>query len=226
MAPTAKATAARKDPGTTEANQTGVTEPSQSATTDRGQPLQQLNKRTGKCGSWILKVSKADLVQYNYPWGGKEIPVSKLRVIFTTIEEGAYCTGTMKMIKKNVTELTNARDKKFTVGSLFRASSVGFVDEKIQYIHTPFKLVIDLRNTMFAVLLSVPFPRSVCRVIWSPAAHVINIKSTQPARHLFITAGFASSSTTAASQPPPQTGLSSASADTHSSRKCSVTAGG
>ena len=70
MAPTAKATAARKDPGTTEANQTGVTEPSQSATTDRGQPLKQLNKRTGKCGSWILKVSKAELVQYNYPWGG------------------------------------------------------------------------------------------------------------------------------------------------------------
>ena len=177
MAPTAKATAARKDPGTTEANQTGVTEPSQSATTDRGQPLQQLNKRTGKCGSWILKVSKADLVQYNYPWGGKEIPVSKLRVIFTTIEEGAYCTGTMKMIKKNVTELTNARDKKFTVGSLFRASNVGFVDEKTQYIHTPFKLVIDLRNTVFAVLLSVPFPVASYASPPSDMADIVSIKT-------------------------------------------------
>ena len=173
MAP--KAPTVRKAGGTTETDQTGATEPSQGY--DRGQPLQHLNKRTSRCGSWILKVYKADLVQYNYPWGGKEVPVTKLRVIFTTIEEGWYCTAIMKLIKKNVAELTDARDKRFTVGSLFRASRVAFVDEKIQYIHTPFKLVIDLRNTTFAALLSVPFPVATGASPPSDVADIVSIKT-------------------------------------------------
>ena len=177
MAPNAKASAATKAAGATESNQAGATEPSHSAATDRGQPLQQLNKRTARCGSWILKVSKTDMVQYNYTWRGNEVPVSKLRVIFTTIEEGAYCTGIMKINKKNVAELMNARDKKFTVGSLFRASKVGFLDEKIQYIHTPFKLVIDLRNTVLAVLISVPFPVASYASPPSDVADIVSIKT-------------------------------------------------
>ena len=123
-----------------------------------GLSLQELDKRSARYGSWLLKVAKGDIIEYTYTWQGKEVPVSKLRVVFTAREEGSYCTGLMKMVKKNVSGLIAARDNKFKVGSIFRASNVVFVEEKAQYVNTPCKLVLDLRNTTFAVVLTAPCP--------------------------------------------------------------------
>ena len=121
-------------------------------------------------------MAKADIIDYTKTWQNKEVPVSKLRVIFTALEEGSYCIGLMKMVKKNAAEMTAARENKFKVGSIFRASNVAFVDEKAQYVHTPFKLVLDLRNTTFAVLLTAPFSLASQPSPPSEVADIVSIK--------------------------------------------------
>lgn len=44
---------------------------------------------------------------------------SKIQMIFTSPVEGSYCTGLMKMQKKNKAELSNAMNTKFRVDRFF-----------------------------------------------------------------------------------------------------------
>ena len=55
---------------------------------ERGLSLSELNKRSARYGSWLLKVAKVDIIEYTYTWQGKEVPVAKLRVIFASRDEG------------------------------------------------------------------------------------------------------------------------------------------
>ena len=185
--------------GTTNSNSSGASEPIVSGATEpsgsesggraamaQGLRLREMNKKTAGLGIWILKVSKTDIIEYTYTIGNKEVVGSKLRVIFTTREEGSYCTGMMKMVKRNVSELTTARDKKFKVGSLFRAQKVTFIEEKPQYVHTPFKLVLDLRSTQLTMLLTVPFEIAAQPSPPSEVADIVSIK-TEGAHRFDIT---------------------------------------
>ena len=193
MAPAINATGTTNsvNPGDSEPIVSGATEPSGSesgglASMAQGLSLREMNKKTARLGNWILKVSKTDIIEYTYTVGNKQVVGSKLRVIFTTREEGSYCTGMMKMVKRNVSELTTAKDKKFKVGSVFRTQKVTFLEEKPQYIHTPFKLVLDLRSTQLTMLLTAP-----CEIPSQPSppsevADIVSIK-TEGAHRFDIT---------------------------------------
>ena len=176
----------------TAANDTGATEPGATAAMERGLPLRELNKRSARHGNWILKAVKADIISYTYPWKGKEATNNKLKVIFTAPEEGSYCMGLMKMNKKNIEELETARDNKFKKGALFRATKVAFLEEKQQYVHTPFKLVLDLRVTQFAGLLTVSFPMPSLPSPPADVAAIVTIKTE--GAHRFDITGFCSMS--------------------------------
>ena len=174
------------EPTVSETTEPGGSESSAHAAMAQGLPLKELNKKTAGLGNWVLKVSKTDVIEYKYTMGTREVVGSKLRVIFTTRDEGSYCTGLMKMVKKNASELTTARDKKFKVGSLFRAQKVSFLEEKPQYIHTPFKLVLDLRSTMLTMLLTAPCEMAAQPSPPSEVADIVQIK-TEGAHRFDIT---------------------------------------
>ena len=121
-----------------------------------GMPLLELNRKSAKIGNWVLKVAKARILEYGGTFQGKPQTNHKLLVIFTTKEEGQYCTGLMKTVKKNVDELKTMLTTKFVEGNVFKMTKVTFTADNTDYISTPFKSAIDLRTTLCTRLLTEP----------------------------------------------------------------------
>ena len=125
-----------------------------------GMKMFELNKLTAKSGRWYFRVVHSMVEDYTYPWQGKQIPATKLRVCFVSMNAKEYCVGIMKPRKNNVEELKKNRDETYQVGKIFVATKVGFIEEKPKYIHAPFKYALCLRSTRFTPLLAgtVPLP--------------------------------------------------------------------
>ena len=78
---------------------------------DSGMPLSELNRCTAKTGKWYLRLVHAELEEYSYPWCGKQVWTTKLRVCFVSMNEGEYCVGIMKPKKKDIEELKKPETK-------------------------------------------------------------------------------------------------------------------
>ena len=170
-----------------------------------GMPLLELNKRTAKIGNWIMKVSKARVLEYGSVYQGRPQTNHKLLVIFTTKDEGQYCTGLMKTVKKNVDELKTLLSTKFLEGNVFRMTKITFTADNTDYISTPFKSAIDLRTTTYSRLLtepchipSVPSPPSPIKEIVSiplrkgnsPTFDVTAVPTFSPVRYAQTAKGY------------------------------------
>ena len=129
---------------------------SQAADSDRGgggNPLSELNKQMATLGSWVLKVAKADVVEFEFPWQGKVVKKTKLRVVFVTMDEGEYIMGLVKVNRDKASELEPFK-RKFSQGAVFRSESISFLtDEKAQYVSAPYKMVLDLRKSKLTFLI-------------------------------------------------------------------------
>ena len=138
--------------------------PAASAAAERASPpsfmaLSQLNKSTCNFGSWVVKCAHAQICEYSYKWGGKDVTNKKLAVTLVSPDPDRYSLGVMKAFKKDFAELEAALDSKWKAGTVWRLTKVVFTDEKAAYIHVPFKLAIDVRKTKFAALLVLVLPR-------------------------------------------------------------------
>ena len=137
--------------------------PAASAAAERASPpsfmaLSQLNKSTCNFGSWVVKCAHAQICEYSYKWGGKDVTNKKLAVTLVSPDPGRYSLGVMKAFKRDFAELEAALDSKWIAGTVWRMTKVVFTDEKAAYIHAPYKLAIDMRKTKFAALLVEPLP--------------------------------------------------------------------
>ena len=120
---------------------------------DRGSELSYLNKKNATLGTWVLKVTRSDVLEYEYPWQGKQNKMTKLRVVFTIPYEGQYLLGLVKVKRDKATELEPFKVK-FAKHAVFRSEAITFLaDEKAQYISAPFKMVLDLRKCKLSFLI-------------------------------------------------------------------------
>jgi hypothetical protein len=120
---------------------------------DHGNPLSELNKKNATLGSWLFKVARSDVVEYEFPWQGKQVKKSKLRVVFVTMDEGEYVMGLVKVNRDKASELEPFRTR-FSQGAVFRSESISFLtDEKAPYVSARCKLILDLRKAKMTFLI-------------------------------------------------------------------------
>ena len=119
-----------------------------------------LNQEAGQTGAYELKVTRAEIVEYTYPWQGKQVPTEKLQVLLQSRRQEEYCLGVAKLQKKDRKELQQMLQR-FAVGTTWKLTAVKLHDDKSAYIHTACRISIDLRKTKAtAMLQSTSFPRT------------------------------------------------------------------
>ena len=136
-----------------------------------------LNQESGQAGAHELLVSRAMIVDYQYPYNGKQIETQKLQVLLQSHNAEEYCLGVAKLQKKDKKELQEML-KRFQVGTTWRFTQVKLLEEKTAYVHTTCRVTIDLRkSTATAMLQSASFPRTPCPTI--SIAQVLKLKQLQ-----------------------------------------------
>ena len=107
-------------------------------------PLSELlNQESGQAGAHELKVIRAEIVEYAYPWQGKQIATQKVQVLLQSHKPEEYCLGVAKLQKKDKKELQQVL-KRFAVDTTWRFTAVKLLDDKSAFIHTTCRIVIDL----------------------------------------------------------------------------------
>ncbi|CAK9022774.1 unnamed protein product [Durusdinium trenchii] len=109
-------------------------------------------------GRFVVQVKFQKVEEYTYTRQGAPTKGKRLHVLFASAEEGAYVSGRMVMWQQKSGEL-EAAAARFQVGLHFEMKSVVFLQKEVaEYIHTPLKVVLDLRQTHFDSVLQGQFP--------------------------------------------------------------------
>ena len=145
---------------------------------DEGTPLSELlNQESGQAGAYELKVARVELIDYSYPWQGKQIATQKLQALLQSQKPEEYCLGVAKLQKKDKKELQEVL-KRFAAGTTWRFTAVKLLDDKSAFIHTTCRITIDLRKTTTtAMLQSRSFPRTPCPT--TTIADILKLKQMQ-----------------------------------------------
>ena len=118
-----------------------------------GMPMEELNGNTGKVGFWFVKVAGVKDTTYDYAWNGNVRTARKFSCVLVSPNASVYCSGVLKMRKGNGQEIDAAKAQ-FQKGSVWKLTNVRLAsDEKKEYMHAPFKVVVDLRNSTFTPVL-------------------------------------------------------------------------
>ena len=124
--------------------------------------LSELTQATCGIGTWTLRVVQPRVIQYNYNWQGQERQGKRLECILLSEDSDSYCmgmvkrTGTADAAERNFKQLV----EKFNENSIWNMSRITLVAEKVQFIGSPVKHVIDLVKTkVVPVLQSTTFPK-------------------------------------------------------------------
>ena len=126
--------------------------------TEEPQLLEVLTQETGLSTQIELKVIRSEVMDYTYPWQGKDVATQKLQIVLQSKVAEQYCLGVAKLQKKDRTELKNMADR-WQVDSTWRFTNLALHSDKPAYIHTPCRIAIDLRKTKAEKLLqSVSYP--------------------------------------------------------------------
>ena len=141
-------------------------------------PLSELlNQEAGQAGVHELKVVRAEIVDYSYPWQGNQIATQKVQALLQSHKPEEYCLGVAKLQKKDKKELQQVL-KRFAVDTTWKFTAVKLLDEKSAFIHTTCRITIDLRKTTAtAMLQSASFPRTPCPT--TTIADILKLKQMQ-----------------------------------------------
>ena len=123
-------------------------------------PLSELlNQECGQTGAYDLKVVRVEIMDYTYPWQGKQIATQKVQALLQSHKPDEYCLGVAKLQKKDKEELKQVL-KRFATNTTWKFTKVKLLDDKSAYIHTTCRITIDLRKTTAtAMLQSASFPQ-------------------------------------------------------------------
>ena len=172
----AKAPAA--SPAATEhSDSTSAASPAATEHSDATPLSELLNQECGQTGSYELKVIRVEIVDYSYPWQGKQIATQKVQAILQSHKPEEYCIGVAKLQKKDKEELKQVL-KRFAIDTTWKFTKVKLLDDKSAYIHTTCRITIDLRKTTAtAMLQSASFPRTPCPT--TTIADIVKLKQMQ-----------------------------------------------
>ena len=139
-----------------------------------------INKEAARTAQIELKVWRVDLINYSYTAKTPKadtVHTQKLQVVLLSRIGEQYCVGLARLKKKDEGEL-KALQTKFRKDTVWKFSRIKLTEEKSQYIHTPCRIVIDLRNSdTHPVLQCGPFPQApvpTCTI-----ANVLELKQMQ-----------------------------------------------
>ena len=141
-------------------------------------PLSELlNQESGQTGAYELKVVRVEIVDYSYPWQGKQVATQKIQVLLQSHKPEEYCLGVAKLQKKDKKELQQML-KRFAVDTTWKFTAVKLLEDKSAFIHTTCRITIDLRKTTAtAMLQSASFPRTPCPT--TTIADILKLKQMQ-----------------------------------------------
>jgi len=136
-----------------------------------------LNQESGQAGVHDLRVLHARLVDYLYPWQGKQVEAQKVQVLFQSYRPEEYCLGVAKLQRKDKKELKQVLEK-FAVNTTWKFTAIKLLEEKTAYIHTTCRITIDLRKSKStAMLQSAKFPGTPCPT--TTIADILTLKQMQ-----------------------------------------------
>ena len=84
-----------------------IASPAATEHSDVTPPSELLNQECGQTGAYDLKVVRAEIVDYKYPWQGKQIATQKVQALLQSHKPDEYCLGVAKRQKK---DLIDGRD--------------------------------------------------------------------------------------------------------------------
>ena len=150
-------------------------------------PLSQLLiQESGQEGAYELTVVRAEIIDYTYPWQGKQIATQKVQVLLQSHNPIEYCLGVAPRAKGAQAFIRCDEDglhqvlKRFAVDTTWRFTAVKLLDDTSASIHTTSgkttatatALAIDLhKTTATAMLQSTPVPRTPLRIFPILTAH-------------------------------------------------------
>ena len=140
-----------------------------------------ISKEAARTAEIELKVWRVDLISYSYTAKTPKadtVHTQKLQVVLLSRIGEQYCVGLARLRKKEGESELKTLQTKFRKDTVWKFSRIKLTEEKSQYIHTPCRIVIDLRNSVAQpVLQSRPFPRApvpTCTI-----ANVLELKQMQ-----------------------------------------------
>ena len=116
--------------------------------------LHELNAKSAGIGAWVLRVHAMRRIEYEYVWQNQPKKGEKLECRLVA-EDGVYCQGVIKAMPRSsfrgggvdpAADMKDMQDK-FKDGTVWRMTKVALANEKSEYIGSPLKICIDLRNT-------------------------------------------------------------------------------
>ena len=151
-----------------------------SAATEHSDDLQLIelvNPEAGMSFEMDLKVIRNEIVDYTYSWQGNQVPTQKLQIVLQSKIAEQCCLGVAKLQKKDQNELKLIANR-WQIGTIWKISNVTLLKEKSAYIHTPCRIVIDLRKTTAKALLqSTCFPQAL--VPTTTIAEILQLQQMQ-----------------------------------------------
>ena len=128
--------------------------------TEEPQLAELLNQEAGLSSQIELKVIRSEIVEYSYPWKGDQVSSQKLQIILQSKIADQYCLGVARLQKKDKNELKKIADR-WQTGTTWRFKVITLLNDKAAYIHTPCRIVVDLRKSTAQALLQSPsFPQT------------------------------------------------------------------
>ena len=128
--------------------------------TEEPQLAELLNQEAGLSTEIELKVIRNQIVDYTYTWEGKTIATQKLQIVLQSKIPEQYCLGVAKIRKTDKAELKLISER-WKTGTEWKFQTLTFLNEKTAYIHTPCRIIIDLRKAKAcAQLQSTSFPQT------------------------------------------------------------------
>ena len=128
--------------------------------TEEPQLAELVNQEAGLATEIELKVIRNDLVDYTYPFNGKQVPTQKVQIVLQSKVAEQYCLGVAKLQRKDKTELKKVHEL-WKTGTAWIFKAVTLLNDKATFIHTSCRITIDLRNSQpLALLQSTLFPQA------------------------------------------------------------------
>ena len=113
------------------------------------------NQQAAASAEIVFKVMYCNVVNYSYSWNGQTVHTQKVQSLLLTSDRSQYCLGNARTVKKNKKELEGIAQK-FAQGTVWKISNMKLLDDKAQWIHTPCRIVIDLRSSKCTKVLQSP----------------------------------------------------------------------
>ena len=145
--------------------------------TDEPQLAELLNPEASLVSEIELKVTRSQIIDYQYSYNGSQVQTQKLQVMLQSKIPTQYCLGVARLQKKDKGELKKMQER-WQTGTTWKFKSINLLNDKPAFIHTSCRITVDLRKSQAqAMLQSTHFPETPVPTV--TIADVLELKQMQ-----------------------------------------------